>query len=178
MPETSSPSIPAGAAPAPGYRVSIAVAAVLFLLDFFLFQGFLAVYCAAYVVLWGVPQALSAWRKSALRKSWLIRAAAYGCAAVAMAGIVTLNRALAVRGAEEIVAAVENFHAAEHRYPEQLEELVPRFLDRLPRGDVRPYGTVYRYWGEGAARYVSYSMPPWPVLRIYDFRTRQWRIND
>ena len=158
--------------------MSIVIAAVLFLLDFFLFQGFLAAYCAAYVVLWGVPQALFAWRRPAVMRAWLIRSAAYGCAAIVMAGVVTLNRALAVQGAEEIVAAVENFHAAEQRYPKALEELLPRFLDRLPRGNVRPYGTSYRYWGEGAARYFSYTMPPWPVLRIYDFRTRQWRIDD
>lgn len=178
MPETSSPLNPAGAAPAPGYRASIVIAAVLFLLDLLVFAGLLIPVFAAYVVLWGVPQALAAWRKPAVRKAWLIRSAAYGCAGMVMFGIMTLNRTLAVHGAQEIVAAVEQFHAKEGRYPNALEDLVPRYLPRVPQGDIKPATTSYRYWQDDTARYFSYVLPPWPIRRIYDFQTRRWRIDD
>ena len=163
---------------APGYRASIAIAVALLVLDILVFQGFLVAFCTAYVVLWSVPQALAAWRRPEARRAWFIRSTAYGCAGLAMAGIVMLNRALAVQGAEDIVAAVENFRAAENRYPKELEELVPRYLDRLPRGDVRPWGSIYRYWDVDEARFLSYTKPPWPVRHIYDFRKRQWRYDD
>ena len=164
--------------PAPGYRASIIIALALFLLDFLVFAGLLIPVFAAYVVLWGVPQALAAWRKPAVRKAWFIRSAAYGCAGVVMLGITMLNRALVVRGADEIVAAVEQFHAKEGRYPKALEDIVPRYLPRVPQGDVKPDTTKYRYWQDDTKSYLSYTPPPWPVKRIYDFQKRQWRIDD
>jgi hypothetical protein len=89
-----------------------------------------------------------------------------------------LNRALVVRGAEEIVAAAEAYRAKEGRFPAALEELVPRFLPAVPRGDIKPGASPYRLWQEGPASYFSYTPPPWPVQRIYNFQTREWRIND
>jgi predicted PurR-regulated permease PerM len=162
----------------PGIRASIVIAAVLFLLDFLVFAGLLIPVFAAYVVLWGLPQALAAWRRPAARKAWLIRSVAYGCAGVVMTGVLMLNRALVVQGADESVAAIEQFHAKEGRYPNALEETVPRYLPRVPQGNVIPWVMPYRYWQDGAAAYFSYTPPPWPVQRIYNFQTRQWRIND
>jgi hypothetical protein len=164
--------------PAPGYRASVVIASVLFLLDFLIFAGLLIPLFAAYVVLWGVPQALAAWRRPAARRAWLIRSAAYGCAGLAMLGILMLNRTLVVQGAHEIVAAVEQVRAKEGRYPKALEELAPGTLARLPWGNINPWVMPYRYWQEGAASYFSYTPPPWPVQRIYNFQTREWRIND
>ena len=164
--------------PPPGYRASIVIAAVLFLLDFLVFTGLLIPVVAAYVVLWGLPQALAAWRRPAARKAWLIRSAAYGCAGVAMFSIVMANRALVVQGAHEIVAAVEQFQMKEGRYPKALEDIVPRYLPRVPQGNIIPWVMPYRYWQDGAASYFSYTPPPWPVRRIYSFQARQWRIDD
>jgi hypothetical protein len=166
------------AKPAPGYRASIVIAAFLFLFDFLIFAGLLIPVFAAYVVLWGVPQAIAAWRRPDARKAWLIRSAAYGCAGLVMTGVTVLNRALVVQGAQDIVAAVESFRAKEARYPEALEDLAPHYLPRVPRGDIKPWAGGYRYWGEEGVRYLSYAPPPWPVRRIYDFRKREWRIDD
>ena len=169
---------PTASPPAPGYRASIVIAAVLLLLDFLVFAGLLIPVVAAYVVLWGLPQALAAWRRPAARKAWLIRSAAYGCAGVVMFAILMVNRALVVRGANEIVAAIEQFRAKEGRQPSALEDLVPRYLPHVPQGNVIPWVMPYRYWEDGAASYFSYTPPPWPVRRIYDFQKREWHIDD
>ena len=178
MTENEPGVIPAPSPPAPGYRASLVIAIVLFLLDLLVFAGLLIPVFAAYVVLWGVPQALAAWRKPAVRRAWLIRSAAYGCAGVVMFGITMLNRALVAQGAHEIVAAVEQFRAKAGSYPKGLEDLIPRFLPAVPWGNINPWVTPYRYWQDDTVSYLSYTRPPWPVRHIYNFQKHQWRYDD
>src|SRR5437899_11638037 len=46
-----------------------------------------------------------------------------------------------IRRGDSIAAALEQFARAEHRYPDSLRELVPRYLPSLP-----PPGPGYQYW--------------------------------
>ena len=49
---------------------------------------------------------------------------------------------------DPIVAAVKKFEADERRLPESLDELVPRYLERIPRGELlgHPITPEYRPW--------------------------------
>ena len=46
-----------------------------------------------------------------------------------------------IRRGDSIAAALEQFASAQHRYPDSLPELVPRYLPSLP-----PPGAGYQYW--------------------------------
>jgi len=49
--------------------------------------------------------------------------------------------AITIRRGDSIVVAIELFASAEHRYPDSLPELMPRYLKSLPSP-----GPVYQYW--------------------------------
>jgi len=49
--------------------------------------------------------------------------------------------AITIRRGESIVVALEHFARAEHRYPDSLQELMPRYLKSLPSP-----GHGYQYW--------------------------------
>lgn len=55
-----------------------------------------------------------------------------------------------------IACALERFKVGEGKYPQQLQELVPRFLEQLPR-DPHGKGSTYRY-SPSESRYVLYSL--------------------
>jgi hypothetical protein len=47
-----------------------------------------------------------------------------------------VSRAKAIRHSEPLIAAIENFHAKEGRYPEALADLQPAYLPQLPSSNV------------------------------------------
>jgi hypothetical protein len=49
--------------------------------------------------------------------------------------------AITIRRGDSIVVALEQFAKAEHRYPDSLQELIPRYLGSLPSP-----GPGYQYW--------------------------------
>ncbi len=49
--------------------------------------------------------------------------------------------AITLRRGDSIVVALEQFARAEHRYPDSLQELMPRYLKNLPSP-----GPGYQYW--------------------------------
>ena len=69
-------------------------------------------------------------------------------AALVLTALVTFRRhrqdgrdQVTIRRGDSIAAALEQFARAEHRYPDSLRELVPRYLPSLP-----PPGPGYQYW--------------------------------
>ena len=69
-------------------------------------------------------------------------------AALVLTALVTFRRhrqdgrdQVTIRRGDSIAAALEQFARAEHRYPDSLRELVPRYLPSLP-----PPGPSYQYW--------------------------------
>jgi len=92
--------------------------------------------------------------------------------------------AVTTRRGDSIVVAVEQFATTEHRYPDSLPELVPRYLKSLPSA-----GPRYRYWRlwrpiPGDQRYraleervrssglpVDSVMPKWELTACIDAAT-------
>jgi hypothetical protein len=98
--------------------------------------------------------------------------------------LVKANNGFQLRVAESngqrIVAACEEYHAANGRFPGKLDELVPKYMNSVP---------VAKYClGQGSRFfYTSSSSGPtilaWEIVaphyrRIYNFETRRWRYLD
>lgn len=115
-------------------------------------------------------------RELARRYAW--RGLIYLITVAAILGSHNLNLKLGAANAERIIAAVEGFYNEENRFPKTLEELVPVYLERVPRAAVRFNANTYRYWNEGDRYQLLWVKVP-PYLRaVYDFSTKEWLVFD
>lgn len=152
---------------------------VLILLDAFLLnQGAGALLTALWLIFITLPRSLFVKRFAATRGARL-RNIALGLAAAA--SVLALNRVqneLARERAEKVVAAVEAFNAAEKRYPDKLEDLVPRYLPEIPVAKYTlPFHTFqYRVYS-GRQSLIYTTMPPFG-RRIYSFKEKRWNNID
>ena len=83
--------------------------------------------------------------------------------------------AMARRNAQQVVQACELFHADQGRFPGNLEELVPRYMESVPRAKYCLIGR-FQYFNSGNPMLV------WQVVgfyrRIYFFEERRWSYLD
>lgn len=92
--------------------------------------------------------------------------------------MVRLNWHMGQRNSERIVEAVRAFQK-DHggAYPESLEELVPHYLDRVPRSRIGIMSD-YRYWIDGdRASLMWIQIPPFGRPG-YDFAESRWWYAD
>jgi len=97
-------------------------------------------------------------------------------------GLVLANDAVQYRIAEgnapRIIAACDEFHAANGRFPQTLDELVPRYMRSIPRAKYCLEFGEFRYWDlDGHPILVWYVVPPFG-RKIYDFENRRWNYID
>ena len=159
---------------------------VLFVLDAIVVgQGFLSslVLCVA-VGVQLIFAVLKAFKDSRRRALFHVGAAAIYALTFALvwAYIVTDWR-MAARRADALVAACHAYQAKYGRYPERLEELVPEFVDRVPRAKYVVMGGTFEYsvWpAEGAERrhMLRYVVVPPFGRRLYYMEERRWTRLD
>ena len=93
-------------------------------------------------------------------------------------GNAALQSTIATANAERIIVACEQFRLANGRYPDQLDELVPKHLRSISQAK---YSLVYgdfRYWNiEGKTRLMWTVIPPFG-RKIYNFERREWGFID
>lgn len=98
-------------------------------------------------------------------------------------GIVVGNTALQWRigeaRADRVVKACEQFHTANGRYPETLDELVPRYLRSVPRAKYCLFLGNFMYYANQGLHpiLVWYKLPPFG-RPIYDFESGTWGYID
>ncbi len=97
-------------------------------------------------------------------------------------GLVMANNALQLQIAEanapRVVAACEEFHAANGKFPQTLDDLVPQYLPSVPRAKYCLGFGGFWYWNlEGKPILVWYVVPPYG-RKIYDFEERRWGYLD
>ena len=95
-------------------------------------QGVFALLGGLFLLLVYLPRSLFAEKYRSCRKDRLIRFAIYLAAVVMVFGLRAFNTELARERAQRIIAAAESYKAANGRYPERLEQLVPRFIPEIP----------------------------------------------
>jgi hypothetical protein len=165
------------------FRASAIIATVLYLADgFFLFQGFFALVFFVVVLLYFLPATL--WALRADRRVARLRATK-GCiyllAAVSILATIGLQNSMADRKAVKLGDACLAYRAKYHRYPRNLEALVPEFTSSVP---------VPRYdiFGVDRFTYFSHEDDQEPMLyyqvippfsrRFYHMETRSWGYMD
>ncbi len=96
-------------------------------------------------------------------------------------GLIMANNAVQLKiakaNAPRVVAACEEFHAANGGFPKTLDELVPRYLPSIP---------CAKYCVTGKFLYLNYQDHPlliwytFPVFgkNVYNFEKRQWNYID
>jgi len=92
-------------------------------------------------------------------------------------GLVLANNALQLKIAEtnapRVVAACEEFHAANGKFPKTLDELVPRYMPSVPRAKYCLIYGKFVYFNYGKPMLLWHVVPPYG-RRIYDFEKQQW----
>lgn len=95
-----------------------------------------------------------------------------------VSGNVALQSTIANANAERIIVACEQFHAATGKYPDQMDELVPKYLSSIPRAkNALLMFSDFRYRSlEGNHQLMWDERPPFG-RKIYDFERRKWRYH-
>lgn len=84
---------------------------------------------------------------------------------------------MAKANAQRIVAACDEYHAANGRFPETLDELVPQYLPSIPRAKYCLDFGDFVYSDDERPTLIWYVVPPYH-RRIYNFETRQSKDID
>ena len=97
-------------------------------------------------------------------------------------GIVVGNSALQSRiakfNAERIVVAVEQFRSTNGSYPNKLDELVPRYLEAVPRAKFCLVFSEFMYLTSNEQHTLMWvSIPPFG-RPTYNFEQRKWGYLD
>ena len=101
---------------------------------------------------------------------------------VATLGLVLANNAFQYRMAESnaarVVTACEEFHAANGKFPQTLDDLVPQYMQSMPRAKYCLGYGEFLYWNmEERPMLMWYAVPPFS-RKIYNFEDRQWDCLD
>jgi len=153
--------------------------AVLVLADaFWINQGVISLLVALWAILIGLPRGVLA-RKFAgarLRRAGIL--AIYVAAAATVWTCNWANNLHARQEAEVVIAAVKAFRADNQRYPRTLGELVPRYVDAVPRAKYTLSLNHFTYLPAGEAPLLYYvALPPFG-RPTYSFATGRWGYLD
>ncbi len=89
----------------------------------------------------------------------------------------SVQRSIAMGNAERVIEACERYREANGAYPERLGELVPRYLNSVPRAKYCCSWSEFWYFGAPRPLLFWYEIPPFG-RRIYNFERGTWRYLD
>ena len=113
-----------------------------------------------------------------LARRYALRGLIYLVTVAAIVGGHGLNLKMGAKNAEGIIAAAERYYQDNGQFPQDLDKLVPDYLDHIPQSAIRLSANEYRYWNEDGRYMLMWIKVP-PFLRaIYDFNTREWTVID
>lgn len=118
---------------------------------------------AAAAAMAGAAALLAVKKDKARAKGLALRAALLACTVPLIYGAMYLNAGKAARGAERLAAACEEYKAKTGAYPEDLCDLVPVYLDSVPRAKATVMWSRYRLRGHR----VMYALDPWIMMAGY-----------
>ncbi|MGZ5049358.1 MAG: hypothetical protein ACXWBI_18950 [Usitatibacter sp.] len=160
-------------------RLAITLSIVLVLVDaFVLSQGGISLLVGAWLILVSLPMALFFKRYRGVR---LIQLASIGVGLAAVATVFTviaLQNRMARHRAEAVIAAVEAFHADQKRYPDRLEQLVPKYLESVPRAKYTLMFGDFMYHNYGADPTLMFTALPPFGRPTYRFAKGKWGYLD
>lgn len=102
-------------------------------------------------------------------------AAIYSILGISTLAYINLSWKVAVSRAGPVITAVNSFHARYNRYPESLEELVPRFLPAIPNAGLTASA---RHFGYAQSPPSIYFLVMFHGVASYDFQSQKWLTNE
>ena len=82
------------------------------------------------------------------------------------------------RNIQRVICACEEYHAANGEYPSELEELVPRHLESIPRAKYCLMLDKFVYISMGGQTMLVWYVIPLYGRKVYKFEDRIWRFVD
>ena len=118
---------------------SIIGASTLFIVDSFVLEApyFFILVLIGLVFFW-IPSILFSLKKSDELKFKIGRVLIYAIMAISTKALFDFNNKLAEERAKIIISALDSYLQKENRYPGELQELVPEFLDSIPKPKIGP----------------------------------------
>jgi hypothetical protein len=158
-------------------RSTVITAVSLFIVDAFLFGWFVfAMSASIALVFWLIPRTLLVFIRGNVLTIRELKTGIYLCIVVATFAAYAGNSYLAKARADTVIAAVDQFKADHHRYPESLTELVPKYMNSVPRAKYTVmYGEFIFFRDVPSLMY--YGFPPF-YRRVYRFDSRNWIVLD
>lgn len=173
------------APPRQRFRTAIAASLVAAFDVLLLVGGAISVLTFAWQLVIRLPWALltrdPAWRSFRLTRCWIY----LGVAALTF-GVTRIDQDVSKERADEVVQALKRFHAEQQRYPDKLDDLVPKYLPRVPAA--HPFAVsqdrfMYRSYPKTEERpafdpFFAYTIVAPLGWSSYDFETGEWRFRD
>jgi hypothetical protein len=114
------------------------------------------------------------------RPGWGLALVRIGIPALTL-GLVRANSdvqlGVAEANAQRVVAACEQYNAANGRFPKNLDELVPQYMNSVPFAKYCLLSGRFAYYDLGTPKLYWQVVPPY-LRKIYDFHTRSWSYLD
>jgi hypothetical protein len=114
------------------------------------------------------------------RPGWVISLSRIVIPVITLAIVVgnaAIQSKVANANAERIIVACEQFRTATGKYPNQLGELMPKYLSSIPRAKYALAFSDFRYRSLGGNHLLMWDERPPYGRRSYDFEHRKWRYH-
>jgi hypothetical protein len=82
---------------------------------------------------------------------------------------------IATANARSLIQACERYRVVNGNYPERLADLVPRYLDSVPRAKCCCLRNDFSYYASAGGHTLSWCDVPPFGRRVYNFETGEWR---
>lgn len=160
-----------------GVRRSLGAAAVLLAFDVAFFGSILlsTVFCPIWIL-------VSLLKTAIQRPGWALALVRIGIPALTFV-LARVNSdfqlTVAKENAQRVVSACEKYHTDNNRYPRNLDELRPKYMNAIPLAKycLGPGGRFYYYYNFGKPMLVWQVVTP-HFRKIYNFDTRSWSYLD
>jgi hypothetical protein len=80
--------------------------------------------------------------------------------------------------AHRLIEAIESYRTATGVYPQQLDDLLPKFIDHVPYAQYTILGMFWYVGGGKAEPPMLWYNPHGMDHRIYHFKTKDWGYLD
>jgi hypothetical protein len=158
-------------------RSTVIIAVCLFIVDAIVFGWFvIGLFASIALVFWLIPRTLLDFIRGNAVMVRVLKTGIYLFMVAAIFAAYAGNSYLAKAGADTVIAAVDQFKAVQHRYPESLIELVPKYMSSVPRAKYTVMYGEFIFLG-GVPRLMYYGFPPFD-RRVYSFDSKKWMVLD
>jgi hypothetical protein len=130
------------------------------------------------VVASGISAIIFLFRDKQISKLYAIKALIYFTGFIGIIGVFKFNVYIGGENANIVIKAINSYYADTGFYPDDLNQLIPNYLDNIPNCAYRIMDYKYRYYlDQENANLMWTVIPPWG-RRNYNFLDAEWTYRD